>query len=54
MDFYDSQGLIIDIPIWTEIYLPVLYFLIEFAVLCISGKMLWNGEQISKKKLILS
>lgn len=54
MDFYDGQGLIMDIPIWTEIYLPVLYFLIEFAVLCISGKMLWNGEQISNKRLILT
>ena len=54
MDFYDGQGLIMDIPIWTEIYLPVLYFLIEFAVICISGKMLWNGEQISNKRLILT
>lgn len=54
MDFYDGQGLIMDIPIWTEIYLPVLYFLIEFAVLCISGKMLWNGEQIFNKRLILT
>ena len=54
MDFYDGQGLIMDIPIWTEIYLPVLYFLIEFAVLCISGKMLWNGEQIPNKRLILT
>lgn len=37
-----------------SIYLLVLYFLIEFAVLCISGKMLWNGEQIPNKRLILT
>lgn len=56
MDFYDNQRIIFSfsIPIWVKIYLPVLYFLTEFVVLCIMGKIWWNNSEISKKKLILT
>lgn len=54
VDFYDDQWIIFSIPIWVKLYLPVLYLLIEFVILCIVGKLWWDDGEISNKKLILT
>lgn len=52
-DYYDAHSIVMDIPIWIWVYSPLLYFLIEFLVLCITGRI-WCKDEISNKRIILT